>query len=194
MMHWVNRISPTYHSHRRFPNRDIVLAVDPDTARAFCNYFGPRYHHNADRFYAMHVAPTGQAALKFCTVDKAELTVILDAQLPDMTREEFLAKLSSTSHDGWDPFFVKITCFIFLEDGPAQSDQVLPAVVRNVWHVAKLFNFDEMEQTLQELGRGVLPHCCNPTTRLPAGRLIEERIRMLLSEQDWALLYILQRT
>ena len=180
-----------HHSHRRFPNRDIVLAVDPDTAQAFCNYFGPRYHHNADIFYAIHVAPTGQAALKLCTLDQVvDLTVVLDTRLADMTCEEFLVKLNTTSHDGWDPFFAKIIDYIFLEDRPGQSDKVLPAFVRNVWHIAKPLNFSGMEQTVRWLGHGRLPDDCNPITRLPAGRLIEKCLRTLLGEQDWALLYM----
>jgi GGDEF domain-containing protein len=170
----------------------MLLVVDADTASAFVNYFESYHHYNSEkRFCAVYVAANGHTALESFAPNKAISVVVLDAQLPDMTRKEFLAELSSTSSQYLDPVLVNLLSFVFLDDGQMLVDEVVPAVVRHIWHVVKPIDFDEIEKILPRLAHTTTrSELRQLTTRLPCGKLIEERLRALLKEKEWVLLYI----
>ncbi len=170
-------------STRRIPDIRIVLIVDADIARAFCDYFEPRYAYNRHgKFYAIDVVANGQEALALYPPGS---TMVVEENLPDMTRHEFLLKLGDTLGPEW----VSWIDFIFVNEESAVRESP-PAFVERYWEVGKPLNFNELERILRALQYGRHSDRKNPITHLPSGFAIENRLKEIVDQQAWAMLYI----
>ncbi|CAG0929883.1 hypothetical protein TFLX_01458 [Thermoflexales bacterium] len=170
-------------SLRRIPDMRIVLAVDADTAQAFCDYFEPRYHSNrTGKFYAIKIASNGQEALALFP----PLTpIVVGEYLPDMTRQEFLLKLADKLDQEW----VRWIDFIFVNEKDT-AGETIPAFVERRWNVVKPLDFGELEKIFGTIQQGRHSDWKNPVTHLPSGHLIGNRLKELVNQQGWTLLYI----
>jgi GGDEF domain-containing protein len=169
-------------SSHRIPDMRIVLAVDAGMARAFCDYFEPRYSCDlggAD-YYAIDAVTSGEEALALYPPGS---TIVVGENLPDMTRHEFLLKLG----DKLGPEWVSRINFIFVNE-ESTAHEPTPTFVERYWEIGKPLDFVNLEKMLK--GMRIHGIWADPTTHLPSGRAIENHLKELLNSQDWALLFV----
>ena len=80
---------------------------------------------------------------------------------------------------------------IFLTEQKEREDRLRGLEIGGDDYITKPFDIQELRlrvrNALQRLSKGVLR---NPVTDLPEGPLVDERLRELITEQDWAILAI----
>jgi hypothetical protein len=169
-------------SLHRIPDMRIVLAVDADMAKAFCDYFEPRYSCDpgGTYYYTIDAVASGEEALALYPPGS---TMILGETFSDMTRPEFLLKLA----DRLGPEWVSWINFIFVTTQPAVNESV-PAFVEKYCEIGNPLDFVNLEKMLGRMRiHGI---SANPTTHLPSGRAIENQLQELFNDTDWSLLFI----
>jgi len=110
--------------------------------------------------------------------------IVLDIMLPDIDGYEVCRTLRTTTRTSHIPV-------IFLTQKDERSDKLQGLELGADDYITKPFDIEELKLRVQ----GVI--CCferesltDPRSGLPAGRLIEEQLRKIIREQDWALLDI----
>jgi hypothetical protein len=175
-------------SARRIPDAHIILGIaDAGVTRTISDYFEfHHHHHNSDQgFYKVIVATNGDETLKLCEERKYyTLVIVLDIDLTDMTRDEFIGKLS----DKLGKECVKFNNFIFLEDREISVEATMPEYIRGL-RMLKPLQPERLRCVVRNMTYGS-HKSTNPVTHLPSGKLIEEQFEALAIRQDWAILCI----
>jgi CheY-like chemotaxis protein len=172
-------------SRRRIPDFQIVFAYDgSDAARAVISGFESRHHvYSRDGFCCVISCERGDEAMRVCT-EEYPLIVVINDELPDMSGCELAKRISKKTQF---PF-----SFVFLVDQGAfeYSD------FDRDYYLTKPLELEDLEQCVQTIRRygGGYSHVAHPVTRLPGGRMIEQKLNDIIHEQTWSLIRIAVNT
>ena len=156
--------------------RILIVEDDRDIGEMLKQYFS---YQDYEVLYAMR----GGDGLETCRVQLPNL-VVLDIMLPDMDGYEVCRRLRSSLRTSHIPI-------IFLTQKDERSDKIAGLELGADDYVTKPFDMQELGLRVQNaLRRASYENLTNPTTGLPGGRLIEEQLRQLMREPEWALLYL----
>lgn len=110
--------------------------------------------------------------------------VILDIHLPDIDGFQVAERLRANRN-------TKDIPIIFLTEQKEREDRLRGLEIGGDDYITKPFDIQELRlrvrNALQRQSKGVLK---NPVTDLPEGPLVDERLRELITEKDWAILAI----
>ncbi len=154
--------------------RLLVVEDDVDIGNMLKIYFGGLR-------YEVDVAERGADALEKTRHDLPHL-IILDIMLPDMGGYEVCRALRSNMRTSHIPV-------IFLTQKDERSDKLQGLELGADDYITKPFDIEELKLRVQgAIRRSERESLTDPRSGLPAGRLIEEQLRRIIREQDWALL------
>jgi diguanylate cyclase (GGDEF)-like protein len=108
--------------------------------------------------------------------------IVLDIMLPDIDGYEVCRKLRTSIRTSHIPV-------IFLTQKDERSDKLQGLELGADDYITKPFDIEELKLRVQgAIRRSERESLTDPRTGLPAGRLIEEQLRRIIREQNWALL------
>lgn len=156
--------------------RILVVEDDVDISKMLRIYFD-------SQGYEVLVANRGYEALEICR-KKLPNVVVLDIQLPDIDGYEICRNLRSNTRTSYVPI-------IFLTQKDERSDKIAGLELGADDYITKPFDIEELklrvEGAIRRSQREALTH---PVTNLPAGKLIEEQLKIIKdSSAAWRLLY-----
>jgi PleD family two-component response regulator len=156
--------------------RILVVEDDPDISNMLRIYF-------ESEGYAVDVAGRGEDALEICR-RRLPNVIILDIMLPDMDGYDICRRLRSSLRTKHIPI-------IFLTQKDERSDKIRGLELGADDYVTKPFDVEELNLRVRNaMARSRYESLTSPTTGLPSGQLIEERLRDLVQEDDWGIVYI----
>ena len=154
----------------------LVVEDDFDISNMLRIYF-------SGQGYDVRVAPRGGDALDMCRQQLPNL-IILDIMLPDLDGYAVCKALRTTTRTKHIPI-------IFLTQKDERSDKIAGLQLGADDYITKPFDIEELKLRVQNaIERARRENLTDPTTGLPAARLIEEELRRLMRSSDWSLLYI----
>ena len=110
--------------------------------------------------------------------------IVLDIMLPDIDGYEVCRTLRTNTRTSHIPV-------IFLTQKDERSDKLQGLELGADDYITKPFDIEELKLRVQgAIRRSERESLTDPRSGLPAGRLIEEQLRKIIREQDWALLDI----
>jgi PleD family two-component response regulator len=129
--------------------------------------------------YEADVAPRGSVAL-----DKTRHTlphlIVLDIMLPDIDGFEVCRILRTNTRTSHVPI-------IFLTQKDERSDKLQGLELGADDYITKPFDIEELKLRVQRaIQRAEQQSLTDPHSGLPAGRLIEEQLRRIIRQQNWA--------
>lgn len=156
--------------------RILVVEDDTDISKMLRIYFD-------SQGYEVLVAKKGQEALDICRT-KLPNVIVLDINLPDIDGYDVCRVLRSNTRTSYVPI-------IFLTQRDDRSDKIAGLELGADDYITKPFDIEELklrvEGTIRRSLREALTH---PVTNLPAGKLIEEQLKIVKdSAGPWVLLY-----
>jgi diguanylate cyclase (GGDEF)-like protein len=108
--------------------------------------------------------------------------IVLDIMLPDIDGYEVCRNLRTNMRTSHIPV-------IFLTQKDERSDKLQGLELGADDYITKPFDIEELKLRVQgAIRRSERESLTDPRTGLPAGRLIEEQLRRIIRERDWALL------
>jgi diguanylate cyclase (GGDEF)-like protein len=108
--------------------------------------------------------------------------IVLDIMLPDIDGYEVCRNLRTSIRTSHIPV-------IFLTQKDERSDKLQGLELGADDYITKPFDIEELKLRVQgAIRRSERESLTDPRTGLPAGRLIEEQLRRIIREQNWALL------
>src|SRR3989304_4482968 len=133
--------------------------------------------------FEVDIAPRGSAAL-----DKTRQTlphlIILDIMLPDIDGFEVCRVLRTNIRTSHVPI-------IFLTQKDERSDKLQGLELGADDYITKPFDIEELKLRVQRaIQRAEQQSLTDPHSGLPAGRLIEDQLRRIIRQQNWALMDI----
>ncbi|CAG1011781.1 Alkaline phosphatase synthesis transcriptional regulatory protein PhoP [Anaerolineales bacterium] len=154
--------------------RLLVVEDDVDIANMLKIYF-------TSLQYDVDVANRGRDAL-----DKTKQVlphlIVLDIMLPDIDGYEVCRTLRTSTRTSHIPV-------IFLTQKDERSDKLQGLELGADDYITKPFDIEELKLRVQgAIRRSERESLTDPRSGLPAGRLIEEQLRRIIREKDWALL------
>jgi len=154
--------------------RLLVVEDDIDIANMLKIYF-------TSLQYDVDVANRGRDAL-----DKTKQVlphlIVLDIMLPDIDGYEVCRTLRTSTRTSHIPV-------IFLTQKDERSDKLQGLELGADDYITKPFDIEELKLRVQgAIRRSERESLTDPRSGLPAGRLIEEQLRRIIREKDWALL------
>jgi diguanylate cyclase (GGDEF)-like protein len=154
--------------------RLLVVEDDIDIANMLKIYF-------TSLQYDVDVANRGRDAL-----DKTKQVlphlIVLDIMLPDIDGYEVCRNLRTSTRTSHIPV-------IFLTQKDERSDKLQGLELGADDYITKPFDIEELKLRVQgAIRRSERESLTDPRSGLPAGRLIEEQLRRIIREKDWALL------
>jgi diguanylate cyclase (GGDEF)-like protein len=154
--------------------RLLVVEDDIDIANMLKIYF-------TSLQYEVDVANRGRDAL-----DKTKQVlphlIVLDIMLPDIDGYEVCRTLRTSIRTSHIPV-------IFLTQKDERSDKLQGLELGADDYITKPFDIEELKLRVQgAIRRSERESLTDPRSGLPAGRLIEEQLRRIIREKDWALL------
>ncbi|MDK1029035.1 MAG: response regulator [Anaerolineae bacterium] len=133
--------------------------------------------------YDVEVATRGSDALEKTKKVLPHL-IVLDIMLPDIDGYEVCRKLRTNTRTSHIPV-------IFLTQKDERSDKLQGLELGADDYITKPFDIEELKLRVQgAIRRSERESLTDPRSGLPAGRLIEEQLRKIIREQDWALVDI----
>ncbi len=133
--------------------------------------------------YDVDVAPRGFDALEKTRIVLPHL-IVLDIMLPDIDGYEVCRRLRQNTRTSHIPV-------IFLTQKDERSDKLQGLELGADDYITKPFDIEELKLRVQgAIRRSERESLTDPRTGLPAGRLIEEQLRLTIREEDWAYLDI----
>lgn len=131
--------------------------------------------------YDVDVAPRGEDAL-----DKTRQTmphlIVLDIMLPDIDGYEVCRRLRTNTRTSHIPV-------IFLTQKDERSDKLQGLELGADDYITKPFDIEELKLRVQNaIARAERESLTDPQSGLPSGRLIEDQLRKIIREKEWALL------
>jgi PleD family two-component response regulator len=110
--------------------------------------------------------------------------IVLDIMLPDIDGYEVCRRLRTSTRTSHIPV-------IFLTQKDERSDKLQGLELGADDYITKPFDIEELKlRVIGAVRRSERESLTDPRSGLPAGRLIEEQLRRVIREQDWALLDI----
>jgi DNA-binding response OmpR family regulator len=156
--------------------RLLVVEDDVDIANMLKIYF-TGLHYDVD------VANRGMDALEKTKKVLPHL-IVLDIMLPDIDGYEVCRNLRTSTRTSHIPV-------IFLTQKDERSDKLQGLELGADDYITKPFDIEELKlRVMGAVRRSERESLTDPRSGLPAGRLIEEQLRRIIREQDWALLDI----
>lgn len=153
--------------------RILVIEDDFDIANMLRIYF-------AGMMYETHIAHRGSDGLALARRQLPDL-IILDIILPDMDGYAVCRELRTATRTSHVPI-------IFLTQKDERSYRIAGLELGADDYVTKPFDIEELRLRVQNtIVRSQRENLTDPRSGLPAGRLIEERLRHILRKDGWAL-------
>jgi len=133
--------------------------------------------------YQVEVAVRGGDALEKTKKALPHL-IVLDIMLPDIDGYEVCRNLRTNTRTSHIPV-------IFLTQKDERSDKLQGLELGADDYITKPFDIEELKLRVQgAIRRSERESLTDPRSGLPAGRLIEEQLRRIIREKEWALLDI----
>lgn len=154
--------------------RLLVVEDDADIANMLKIYF-------TGMQYEVDVAIRGKDALEKTRQVLPHL-IVLDIMLPDIDGYEVCRTLRTNMRTSHIPV-------IFLTQKDERSDKLQGLELGADDYITKPFDIEELKLRVQgAIRRSERESLTDPRSGLPAGRLIEEQLRRIIRETDWAML------
>ncbi len=154
--------------------RILVVEDDFDISNMLRIYF-------TGQGFDVSVAPRGGDALEM-TRQKLPNLIVLDIMLPDMDGYAVCKELRTTTRTSHIPI-------IFLTQKDERSDRIAGLELGADDYITKPFDIEELKLRVQNaISRAERESLTDPRTGLPAGRLIEEQLRRIIRNDNWALI------
>jgi diguanylate cyclase (GGDEF)-like protein len=129
--------------------------------------------------YDVDVAPRGSEALEKTRTVLPHL-IVLDIMLPDIDGYEVCRKLRQSTRTSHIPV-------IFLTQKDERSDKLQGLELGADDYITKPFDIEELKLRVQgAIRRSEREALTDPRSGLPAGRLIEEQLRLTIRKSAWA--------
>ncbi len=156
--------------------RLLIVEDDQDIANMLKIYF-------ASQGYEVDLALRGEVALEK-TRQRLPHLIVLDIMLPDIDGYEVCERLRTSPRTSHVPI-------IFLTQKDERSDRLRGLELGADDYITKPFDIEELRLRVQNaIARAERERLTDPRSGLPAGRLIEDRLRKIIHEPDWALMDI----
>ncbi len=156
--------------------RLLVVEDDVDIANMLKIYF-------TGLQYDVDVANRGMDALEK-TKHVLPHLIVLDIMLPDIDGYEVCRNLRTSTRTSHIPV-------IFLTQKDERSDKLQGLELGADDYITKPFDIEELKlRVMGAIRRSERESLTDPRSGLPAGRLIEEQLRRIIREENWALLDI----
>ena len=154
--------------------RLLVVEDDPDIYNMLKIYF-------SGLDYDVDVALRGNDALEKTRQVLPHL-IILDIMLPDIDGYEVCRNLRTSTRTSHIPV-------IFLTQKDERSDKLQGLELGADDYITKPFDIEELKLRVNgAIRRSERESLTDPRSGLPAGRLIEEQLRRIIREENWALI------
>ena len=154
--------------------RLMVVEDDVDIANMLKIYFSGMH-------YEVDLANRGADALEK-TKHMLPHLIILDIMLPDIGGYEVCRALRTNMRTSHIPI-------IFLTQKDERNDKLQGLELGADDYITKPFDIEELKlRVLGALRRAERESLTDPRSGLPSGRLIEEQLRRIIREKDWALM------
>jgi diguanylate cyclase (GGDEF)-like protein len=155
-------------------SRLLVVEDDLDIGNMLKIYFG-------GMDFDVDVAVRGSDALEK-TKQVLPHLIVLDIMLPDIDGYEVCRNLRTNMRTSHIPV-------IFLTQKDERSDKLQGLELGADDYITKPFDIEELKLRVQgAIRRAERESLTDPRSGLPAGRLIEEQLRRIIREKDWALI------
>jgi PleD family two-component response regulator len=155
-------------------SRLLVVEDDVDIANMLRIYF-------SGMNFEVDIAHRGSDALEK-TKHALPHLIVLDIMLPDIDGYEVCRNLRTSTRTSHIPV-------IFLTQKDERSDKLQGLELGADDYITKPFDIEELKLRVQgAIRRSERESLTDPHSGLPAGRLIEEQLRRIIREKDWALL------
>jgi diguanylate cyclase (GGDEF)-like protein len=129
--------------------------------------------------YDVDVAPRGMEALEKTRTVLPHL-IVLDIMLPDIDGYEVCRRLRQSTRSSHIPV-------IFLTQKDERSDKLQGLELGADDYITKPFDIEELKLRVQgAIRRSEREALTDPRSGLPAGRLIEEQLRLTIRKSSWA--------
>jgi diguanylate cyclase (GGDEF)-like protein len=156
--------------------RLLVVEDDVDIANMLKIYF-------SGMEFDVDVANRGSEALEK-TKQVLPHLIVLDIMLPDIDGYEVCRNLRTSTRTSHIPV-------IFLTQKDERSDKLQGLELGADDYITKPFDIEELKlRVVGAIRRSERESLTDPRSGLPAGRLIEEQLRRIIREQNWALMDI----
>jgi DNA-binding response OmpR family regulator len=156
--------------------RLLVVEDDLDISQMLNIYF-------SGLGYDVDVAPRGEEALEKTRQIMPHL-IVLDIMLPDIDGYEVCRRLRINTRTSHIPI-------IFLTQKDERSDKLQGLELGADDYITKPFDIEELRLRVQNaIARAERESLTDPQSGLPSGKLIEDQLRKLIREKNWALLDI----
>jgi len=154
--------------------RLLIVEDDLDISNMLQIYFKG---HNFD----VDVAPRGSTALEKTRHNLPNL-IVLDIMLPDIDGFEVCRILRTNIRTSHVPI-------IFLTQKDERSDKLAGLELGADDYITKPFDIEELKLRVQRaITRAEQQSLTDPRSGLPSGKLIEEQLRRIIRQKNWALL------
>jgi DNA-binding response OmpR family regulator len=154
--------------------RLLIVEDDTDISNMLRIYFSGQQ-------YEVDIAPRGGDALEKTRQNLPNL-IILDIMLPDIDGFEVCRNLRTNTRTSHVPI-------IFLTQKDERSDKLQGLELGADDYITKPFDIDELKLRVQRaITRAEQQSLTDPRSGLPSGRLIEEQLRRIIRQKDWALM------
>jgi DNA-binding response OmpR family regulator len=156
--------------------RLLIVEDDPDIAQMLHIYF-------TGQGFDVDIAMRGQDALDKTRHVMPHL-IVLDIMLPDIDGYEVCRTLRVNTRTSHIPV-------IFLTQKDERSDRLQGLELGADDYITKPFDIEELKLRVQNaIARSERESLTDPHSGLPAGRLIEDQLRRIIRQKDWALMDI----
>jgi DNA-binding response OmpR family regulator len=156
--------------------RILIVEDDPDTAEMLRSYF-------VGKGYEVVTAASGSGAIEVCQDIVPDL-IIEDIRLPDIDGYQVVHELRKQTRTSNVPV-------IFLTERQARDDKMAGLRLGAVAYLTKPFDMQELHLRVRNtLRRASYTSLVSPITGLPMRQVTEEWLRQLISQQDWAVIYV----
>ncbi len=153
-------------------SRLLIVEDDGDISNMLKIYF-------SGLGYDVDVAPRGQEALEKTRQVLPHL-IVLDIMLPDIDGYEVCRTLRTSTRSSHIPV-------IFLTQKDERSDKLQGLELGADDYITKPFDIEELKLRVQgAIRRSEREALTDPRSGLPAGRLIEEQLRLCIRQTGWA--------
>ncbi len=154
--------------------RLLIVEDDFDISNMLKIYF-------SGQGYSADIAPRGSIALEKTRQNLPHL-IVLDIMLPDIDGFEVCRILRTNTRTSHVPI-------IFLTQKDERSDKLQGLELGADDYITKPFDIEELKLRVQRaIARAEQQSLTDPRSGLPAGRLIEEQLRKIIRQQNWALM------
>lgn len=154
--------------------RLLIVEDDYDIANMLQIYFKG---HNFD----VDIAPRGSVALEKTRQNLPNL-IVLDIMLPDIDGFEVCRILRTNTRTSHVPI-------IFLTQKDERSDKLAGLELGADDYITKPFDIEELKLRVQRaIVRAEQQSLTDPRSGLPSGKLIEEQLRRIIRQKNWALM------